>query len=282
MLEDLRDGVNFEKGKQHLLYWGKGVGTRVYSHFALAAFYNHIDKVHPGKSEKPRPFLNEALAYFLRFPGSYRVGYIKFNDGLSDEDVQKYEAALIQMKSGVKETFQKPQKDGEETSKYVRLLNVNEDLSRKGGMSDLSAEEINAIIYQAFTREGGFQSEQVIFVTQEEAENFKGFEAALKKFEEVNHLAEDKLVDGVNNKETIPFAWVKSLFCPVKRLRGGSVPNELKLLNLLMIRQEKTIGAPIGEAAILNEFRAPFYKELGFDDPKYFKKHKNTVSSFHS
>lgn len=117
VVEDLRKEVKFEKGKQHFLYWGKGVGLRVYDHFVIAAFYNYLDDPFSGKLEKPRPLLYEALSYFMRFPKSYRVGYIKFNKGLSDEAVQKYEAALIQMKFRAKETFKKPQKDsdGKET-----------------------------------------------------------------------------------------------------------------------------------------------------------------------
>ena len=278
VVEDRQTRANFEKGKQHLIYWGKGVGQRVYDHFVLASFYNHIDKTHPGKLEKPRPLLYEALSYFLRFPKSYRVGYIKFNEGLSDVDVQKYEAALIQMKFGVTETFKNTLKDsdGKKTTKYVRLLNVYEELSGKG-MTNLSPAEINAIIYQAFKREGGLENKPVTFVTQEEAENLSGFKGAVDRFKELN-LDKAKL-DGMNNKEKIPFDWVKTFSCSMG-YGGGNVPNELKLLNLLMIQQEKTSGAPIGLSKTVTEFLASFYKELGFNDPKYFKKHKSFVSFF--
>ena len=281
VVEDLRTGGNFEEGKRHLLYWGKGSTKRIFDHFTLAVFYNYLDddKVFSGKLERPTTFLYEALAFFMKFPNSYKVGYIKFNNGLTERDALKYEAALIQMEFRAKETFKEKiriESDGKETFEYeyIRLLNSRQELVND--IENLSPGEINAIIYQAFTRDGGLSNQPVTFLTQEEIENLSGYTTSVKRFKQLE-LDKDKLKETNKKNELVPFAWVKRMFGSSGEFKISNMPTEVQLLNLLLVQKEKTNGGQIGGGSMLTNFLNPFYEKVGFND---YTKQIHSVSSF--
>ena len=197
MVEDLRDGVNFEQGKQHLLYWSKGTGERVYDHLVTAAIYNHLNNKFPGKFGKPTPLLYEVLSYFMAYPEYYKIGFIRFNNGLSDESARKYEAVLIQMKHGIKQTINP-----------VRLLNTQEPL-KTNGITNLNRDEIKAIIQQAFKRKNGFNNNAPTFVNQEDIEKVPQFKKVMNKIKKMK-LDEHQL-NKLKKGKTVPFSWIQQI-----------------------------------------------------------------------
>ena len=260
-IHDLDEGENIVPSKRReedqrvfLLYWGKGVANRVNQHFYMATIYNELNEKYRDKLERPR-ILYEALSYFMAFPEYYEVGFIKFNEDSSDADVQKFEAALIQMKFSAAAV---------DAFNYVQLLNTKEELKRRG-IKDLSNNELFAIMLESYSGNGGFKNLKPEYRTHANIIADAWYSFIRTEFEKYNPAFELMKSD-----EKLPFNFIQTSIWRISGLNQlRASPPEPKLLNLLMLKRERENGMQTLLGTIQSNFLKPFYTKIGFN----FRRH---------
>lgn len=243
---------DLEKGRIFLLYWGKGLKERVLEHFHIAAFVNHLNKEYSGKIGRPN-LLYEALSYFLEFPDYYEVGFFKFFEGSTDVEVQKLEAALIEMRFRAADIFN-----------GIQLLNQKRELQKS--IRKLSDDELLIVMCYSHSSPKGFRGAEIEYRSQAKMEKEATHQLALKVFESF-----DAQIKSMKGDEKLPFNFILGKFhANVFRRTKNHFPPGPIYLSLLMLKRERENGGKtfIG-GRTFKDFFQPFYAKVGFKRSNY-------------